>query len=92
MPTLAAAGCIDPDTGEHGEVVDELQEAVIQCMDCMHDQSQGQAAGRPIPDEILAGLSALIHEHVNFSARYPFNVPVLDRPLRDLDTPEDEDT
>ena len=29
---------IDPQTGERGEVVDELQEAVVQCLDCMHDQ------------------------------------------------------
>ena len=29
---------IDSDTGERGEVVDEVQEAVVQCMDCMHDQ------------------------------------------------------
>ncbi len=54
-------------------------------------RAQRQAAGRPIPDEILAALSPLIHEHLNFSGRYPFNVPVLDRPLRDPDTPEDDD-
>jgi hypothetical protein len=29
---------IDPDTGERAEVVDEMQEAVVQCLDCMHDQ------------------------------------------------------
>ena len=29
---------IDPITGERAEVVDELQEAVVQCLDCMHDQ------------------------------------------------------
>jgi hypothetical protein len=29
---------IDADTGERGEVVEEMQEAVVQCMDCMHDQ------------------------------------------------------
>jgi hypothetical protein len=29
---------IDPVTGEKAEVVDELQEAVVQCLDCMHDQ------------------------------------------------------
>jgi hypothetical protein len=29
---------IDPVTGERAEVVDELQEAVVQCLDCMHDQ------------------------------------------------------
>jgi hypothetical protein len=34
-------------------------------------RAQRQAAGRPIPDEILAGLSPLIHEHLNFSGRYP---------------------
>ena len=28
---------IDADTGERGEVVDEMQEAVVQCLDCMHD-------------------------------------------------------
>src|SRR3954464_12773531 len=29
---------IDPVTGKGAEVVDELQEAVVQCLDCMHDQ------------------------------------------------------
>lgn len=29
---------VDPRTGERAEVVDELQEAVVQCLDCMHDQ------------------------------------------------------
>src|SRR3954447_6947433 len=29
---------IDPETGERAEVVDELQEAVVQCLECMHDQ------------------------------------------------------
>ena len=29
---------IDPDSGRRAEVVDELQEAVVQCLDCMHDQ------------------------------------------------------
>jgi hypothetical protein len=29
---------IDPATGERAEVVDELQEAVVQCLECMHDQ------------------------------------------------------
>jgi hypothetical protein len=29
---------IDPVTGERAEVVDELQEAVVQCLECMHDQ------------------------------------------------------
>ena len=29
---------IDADTGERCEVVDEMQEAVVQCVDCMHDQ------------------------------------------------------
>lgn len=29
---------IDSESGERGEVVDELEESVIQCLDCMHDQ------------------------------------------------------
>jgi len=29
---------IDPMTGERAEVVDEIQEAVVQCLECMHDQ------------------------------------------------------
>jgi hypothetical protein len=29
---------IDPESGERGEVVDELHEAAVQCMECMHDQ------------------------------------------------------
>ena len=29
---------VDPDTGEAVEPVEEVQEAVVQCMECMHDQ------------------------------------------------------
>ena len=29
---------VDPETGEAVEPVEEVQEAVVQCMDCMHDQ------------------------------------------------------
>jgi hypothetical protein len=43
---------IDPSTGERGEVVDELQEAVVQCLDCMHDQPHlGFRDGRVEPVE-----------------------------------------
>ena len=43
---------IDPDTGERSEVVDELQEAVVQCLDCMHDQPHlGFSNGRVEPIE-----------------------------------------
>ena len=51
---------------------------------------QRQAAGKPIPKQILASLSPLIFEHINFNGRYPFTRPVLDRPLRDPEAPEDE--
>ncbi|MGO9793144.1 MAG: DUF4158 domain-containing protein [Solirubrobacteraceae bacterium] len=54
-------------------------------------RAQRDAAGRPIPDEILAGFSPLIYEHINFNGRYPFTNPVLDRPLRDPNAAEDED-
>ena len=43
---------IDPQTGERAEVVDELQEAVVQCLDCMHDQPHlGFKDGRVEPIE-----------------------------------------
>jgi hypothetical protein len=43
---------IDPSTGERAEVVEELQEAVVQCLDCMHDQPHlGFAHGRVEPVE-----------------------------------------
>jgi hypothetical protein len=43
---------IDPDTGERADVVDELQEAVVQCLDCMHDQPHlGFHNGRVEPIE-----------------------------------------
>ena len=29
---------VDPDSGEAAERVEEVQEAVVQCLDCMHDQ------------------------------------------------------
>ena len=43
---------IDPDSGERAEVVEEIQEAVVQCLDCMHDQPHlGFANGRVEPIE-----------------------------------------
>src|ERR1700751_1216263 len=43
---------IDPDPGERAEVVDELQEAVGKCLDCMHDQPHlGFNNGRVEPVE-----------------------------------------
>ena len=43
---------IDPQTGERADVVDELQEAVVQCLDCMHDQPHlGFHNGRVEPIE-----------------------------------------
>src|SRR3954447_8236327 len=43
---------IDPETGERSEVVDEMQEAVVQCLDCMHDQPHlGFRDGRVEPVE-----------------------------------------
>ena len=43
---------IDPDTGERAEVIDELQEAVVQCLECMHDQPHlGFHNGRVEPIE-----------------------------------------
>ena len=43
---------IDADTGERGEVVDETQEAVVQCVDCMQDQPHlGFHNGRVEPVE-----------------------------------------
>ena len=43
---------IDPETGERAEVIDELQEAVVQCLDCMHDQPHlGFNNGRVEPIE-----------------------------------------
>jgi hypothetical protein len=43
---------IDPDTGESADRVDEVQEAVVQCLDCMHDQPHlGIEDGRVVPVE-----------------------------------------
>jgi hypothetical protein len=43
---------IDPDTGERADVVDEMQEAVVQCLECMHDQPHlGFSNGRVEPIE-----------------------------------------
>jgi hypothetical protein len=43
---------IDPASGERAEVVDEIQEAVVQCLDCMHDQPHlGFSNGRIEPIE-----------------------------------------
>ena len=43
---------IDPQTGERADVVDEMQEAVVQCLECMHDQPHlGFANGRVEPIE-----------------------------------------
>ena len=43
---------IDPMTGLRADVVDEIQEAVVQCLDCMHDQPHlGFLDGRVSPVE-----------------------------------------
>jgi len=43
---------VDPETGESSERVDEVQEAVVQCVDCMHDQPHlAVENGRVLPDE-----------------------------------------
>ena len=43
---------IDSETGERAEPVDEIQEAVVQCLDCMHDQPHlGFVEGRVQPIE-----------------------------------------
>jgi hypothetical protein len=43
---------IDPESGERADVVDEVQEAVVQCLDCMHDQPHlGFQDGRVEPIE-----------------------------------------
>src|ERR1044071_5297596 len=43
---------LDPETGERAEVVDEMQEAVVQCLECMHDQPHlGFHNGRVEPIE-----------------------------------------
>jgi len=43
---------IDPETGERADPVDELQEAVVQCLECMHDQPHlGFHNGRVEPIE-----------------------------------------
>ncbi|MBU3674328.1 MAG: hypothetical protein FGM34_04650 [Solirubrobacteraceae bacterium] len=43
---------VDPATGERAEVIDELQEAVVQCLECMHDQPHlGFSDGRIVPLE-----------------------------------------
>ncbi len=52
---------LDPSTGERAEVVDEMQEAVVQCLECMHDQPHlGFHNGRVEPiedrwDRMIAG-------------------------------------
>lgn len=43
---------IDPASGERAEVIDEIQEAAVQCMECMHDQPHlNFSAGRVEPVE-----------------------------------------
>lgn len=43
---------IDPDTGESRERLEEVQEAAVQCVECMHDQPHLTVAdGRVEPDE-----------------------------------------
>ena len=43
---------IDHETGESADRVDEVQEAVVQCLDCMHDQPHLTIEdGRVVPVE-----------------------------------------
>jgi hypothetical protein len=43
---------VDPDTGDAAERVEEVQEAVVQCLDCLHDQPHLTVEdGRVVPVE-----------------------------------------
>ena len=43
---------IDPETGEPAERIDEVQESVVQCLDCMHDQPHlAVEEGKVVPIE-----------------------------------------
>ncbi len=43
---------VDPETGESSEKIEEVQEAVVQCLDCMHDQPHLSVDdGRVVPVE-----------------------------------------
>ncbi len=43
---------VDPESGERAEAVEEVQEAVVQCLECMHDQPHlGFHDGRVEPIE-----------------------------------------
>ena len=43
---------VDPESGETAERVEEVQEAVVQCLDCMHDQPHlAVEDGRVVPVE-----------------------------------------
>jgi hypothetical protein len=43
---------VDPETGEAADRVEEIQEAVVQCLDCMHDQPHLTVEdGRVVPVE-----------------------------------------
>ena len=62
---------IDPESGERGEVVDEMQEAVVQCLECMHDQPhlglpqrpRGADRGPLGADDRRHALGRLLHGH-----------------------------
>src|SRR6187200_82059 len=43
---------VDPETGEAADRMEEIQEAVVQCLDCMHDQPHLTVEdGRVVPME-----------------------------------------
>ena len=43
---------VDPETGEAADRIEEIQEAVVQCLDCMHDQPHLTVAdARVVPVE-----------------------------------------
>ena len=43
---------VDPETGEAADRMEEIQEAVVQCLDCMHDQPHLTVEdGRVVPIE-----------------------------------------
>ena len=54
--------------------------------------AERRAAGRPVAEELLAGLSPLICDHLNFNGRYFFPRPELDglKALRDPDAEDDD--
>src|SRR2546423_1857581 len=76
---------VDPESGEAAEPVEEVQEAVVQCLDCLHDQPHLNLAFYEEDGRRVSRIEAVEDRWERMVARRPgappWTVPVHPRPV-----------